>query len=326
MIYDIRIPLLSLGFILTLIFVNDLTAQERTSRYDQPVELGNVSWLRDFDDAKAASKSEGKPIFILFQEVPGCSTCRNYGQSVLVHPLMVEAIENEFIPLTIFNNIGGKDRDVLSLFSEPTWNNPVVRIVDSEGDNIISRLAGDYTSLGLYRAMEEAMVREQREIPGYIEILGDDLLLEADGTEEAVYQMYCFWSGEKHLGQIEGVVATDPGFTSAGEVVKVQYNPAIISKSDLDRIAEKGSCRKTKNKNFRMDRDPQYYLKKSKYNVLPLSKSQRTKINVSIANQESPLHLLSPKQILWLESGSVDNKLTYDKAFAAAWKEVDLKN
>jgi hypothetical protein len=36
-----------------------------------PVELGKVAWLRDYDKGIAASTRSGKPIFLLFQEVPG---------------------------------------------------------------------------------------------------------------------------------------------------------------------------------------------------------------------------------------------------------------
>ena len=37
----------------------------------QPVEIGTVQWLRDYDLAIAESKKSGKPVFALFQEVPG---------------------------------------------------------------------------------------------------------------------------------------------------------------------------------------------------------------------------------------------------------------
>ena len=51
------------------------TPQEKTeaaqTRADQPVELGDVQWLRDLDTAVASSKKQNKPIAILFQEVPG---------------------------------------------------------------------------------------------------------------------------------------------------------------------------------------------------------------------------------------------------------------
>lgn len=38
---------------------------------DQPVELGNVDWQRDLQDAVLKSEQQNKPIAILFQEVPG---------------------------------------------------------------------------------------------------------------------------------------------------------------------------------------------------------------------------------------------------------------
>jgi len=34
-------------------------------------ELGTVKWERDLDTGLAAAKKSGKPVFLLFQEVPG---------------------------------------------------------------------------------------------------------------------------------------------------------------------------------------------------------------------------------------------------------------
>src|SRR5258706_973783 len=62
-----------------------------------PRELGKVRWHRDFDAATAESRASGRPLFVLFQEVPGCSTCVSFGDQVLSHPLLVDAIEKEFI-------------------------------------------------------------------------------------------------------------------------------------------------------------------------------------------------------------------------------------
>ena len=81
----------------TLYFCTSLFAQ-------QPIELGKVDWLRDMDLAQKQAKEDNKPIFLLFQEVPGCSTCQRYGKQVLSHPLIVEAIETCFVPLAIHNN------------------------------------------------------------------------------------------------------------------------------------------------------------------------------------------------------------------------------
>nr|MCH9660623.1 thioredoxin family protein [Bacteroidota bacterium] len=143
--------------LLNLHLIGPMIAQERTNGQEQDEELGKISWYRDYDSALQLSKKEGKPILILFQEVPGCATCRNYGHNVLSHPLMTEAIENEFIPLAIFNNKGGKDLKVLKKYKEPTWNNPVVRIVNDKGDNIVKRVAKDYSAKGLYNAMTAAL-------------------------------------------------------------------------------------------------------------------------------------------------------------------------
>ena len=38
---------------------------------NNPVEVGNVHWGRDFDAALKMSAESGKPVLVLFQEVPG---------------------------------------------------------------------------------------------------------------------------------------------------------------------------------------------------------------------------------------------------------------
>ena len=58
------------------------------------------------------------------------------------NPLLVEAVETEFVPVAVFNNRGGRDRQVLQRFGEPAWNNPVVRFVDAEGRDLIERADG----------------------------------------------------------------------------------------------------------------------------------------------------------------------------------------
>ena len=66
---------------------------------DNPVELGTVCWLRHLDTALLRAEATRKPVFILFQEVPGCSNCTRYGSATLSHPLITEAIESLFVPL-----------------------------------------------------------------------------------------------------------------------------------------------------------------------------------------------------------------------------------
>ena len=78
-------------------FLSSKTAvDEDEISYRQHVELGEVHWHRDFEKGKSIARDTGKPMFVLFQEVPGCQTCRDYGSRPMSHPLIVEAIEDLF--------------------------------------------------------------------------------------------------------------------------------------------------------------------------------------------------------------------------------------
>lgn len=283
------------------------------------MELGDVAWERDFDKGIAQSKAEDKPVFLLFQEVPGCATCRNYGANVLTHPQIVEAIETLFVPVAIFNNKRGKDAEVLKMYNEPSWNNPVVRIVDADKKNIVNRVSGNYSALGIVHAMVFALQKEEKEIPTYLQLLKQSLEAETSGTETATFSMYCFWTGEKKLGNVDGVLETQPGFMNGSEVVEVKYNPVIISYEELVKEANQASCAShvftennqetkmaekivgknaaSKKSRFRLDREPKYYLSKSIYRYIPMTQYQATKVNVKIGNRQSPDEYLSPRQL-----------------------------
>jgi hypothetical protein len=57
--------------LLTLTFTLLATACSAEEPAAQRIELGTVTWTRDHDAALALSAKTGKPIFVLFQEVPG---------------------------------------------------------------------------------------------------------------------------------------------------------------------------------------------------------------------------------------------------------------
>ena len=75
----------------------------------------------------------------LFQEIPGCAGCRQFGRDVLSDPLTVAAIEGSFTQLLIQNNNPGKDAEALQRFGEPAWNYQVVRFLDAHGGDLIPR-------------------------------------------------------------------------------------------------------------------------------------------------------------------------------------------
>ena len=278
-----------------------------TMQANNPVELGKVKWLRSMEDALVKSKKECKPILILFQEVPGCQTCRQYGNEVLSHPLIVEAIESHFVPLAIYNNQGGHDADILKKYNEPAWNNPVVRIVDEKGKDVVSRLSGNYSTHGLTSTMTNALIQTQGKAPLYLELLADELSAKSTGTLSAVYSMYCFWSGEAMFGKVNGVIRTTAGFQNGKEVVSVEYNPVIISKTQLDKIALQSNCKNSAGGNFSPDQTPKNYLSNNKYRSIPMTELQKCRVNSAIAEGQNPDIYLSPRQLQFLQQGSNQN-------------------
>ena len=289
---------------LTLIFfltIDILSTQKNPQK--QPVELGKVNWNRDYYQAVENAKNEEKGILILFQEVPGCATCQHYGSKALSHPLIVEAIESEFVPLAIFNNNEGHDAEILSLYNEPSWNNPVVRIVSANGTNLVPRVSGDYSSKGLVNAMRAALIRQNRPIPEYLNLLNEELSkISKKKAETEYFKMYCFWSGEKHFGKAQGVVSAKAGFMGGNEVVKVQYDPNFIDREELIEYAKKGKCQSVKNSGFRFsNKDHLFYLRGTEYKYLPLTEFQKIKINTALGSHQDPQAYLSPQQKVWLQ-------------------------
>ena len=300
-------------------------AQEKTNPKTQSEELGKVSWYRNYDEALKIAATENKPVLILFQEVPGCSTCRNYGKDVLSNPLMTEVIENLFVPLTIFNNKKGRDKEILDKYGEPSWNNPVVRIVNSAGWDVIPRIAGKYNAQSLYTAIESVLNKRETAIPEYMNLLKIELFSENPSSlKEKYFRMYCFWSGEKHLGNSDAIYSAKAGFMGGYEVVKVAYDESKINEEQLEQYAEKAQIFPiADNGNFRFsERDHLYYLRKSKYQYLPLSEVQQTRINSAIGKGEDPTVFLSPKQKKWLIQIDNSNKKPeslIDKDISIAW-------
>lgn len=260
-----------------------------------PRELGDIRFLRDLDVAVAQARASHKPILILFDEVPGCATCTSYGETVLKDRLIVEAAETLFVPVAIYNNLGGADRAVLERFKEPSWNNPVVRIVGADLEPRAPRVNGDYTRLGILRAMVSALGTEA---PGYLKIALEEAEADARGTERVVLSMYCFWSGEVCLGAIDGVVATRTGFASGHEVVEVELDPARISRDAL--IARAKSCGEPLSAGTAIrfsEKDDKYQLKASRYRGLQLSPLQATRLNTLLATGGDVRSVLSPRQL-----------------------------
>ncbi len=289
-------------------------------------ELGKVDWLRDYDQAIYLSEKTNKAILILFQEVPGCATCKNYGEKVLSNPMLVDVIEHYFVPLVIYNNKEGKDKKILERYNEPSWNNPVVRIVDKEGENIIERINGNYTSAGLLDGIVQSFTERGIVIPQNIRLLEE--ILNTKATEESIYSMYCFWSGEKVYGKVRGVYQTTAGWQNGREVVKVEYDPKLISEKELTKIGKRSNCADqliTGGAEFRKDSDPKYYLKNSKYRQLAMHPLQAARVNSLLGEGvEDISEWLFPSQQLAMEK--ISTRVLYDENFEEAWQKMIAVN
>ncbi len=167
----LRLPagfLLALSCILGPIF----PAYSSESPPDQPVEVGLVHWQRDFKAALAHSADTGKPVFLLFQEVPGCLGCQNFGREVLSHPLLVRAIEENFVPVLVYNNrSSGMDAELLDRFNEPAWNFQVIRFLDRDGKDIIPRRDQIWTVRETAERMVATLKKVSRSAPPYLQSL-----------------------------------------------------------------------------------------------------------------------------------------------------------
>ena len=284
-----------------------------------PKELGRVEWVRGFKQGTATARRNGRPMLVLFQEVPGCATCVNYGNDVLSHPLIVESAETLFTPVAVYNNVAGEDALTLKSFDEPSWNNPVVRIVDVDRSPLAPRLAKDYTVAGLASAMVAALEKKGRPVPAYLSLLAEEHASHRSGLETATFAMHCFWEGEGALGQIPGVVKTRPGFLNKEEVVEVEYDPSRISFDSLLGRAKAMECASTvyarneaqqrtatnavgKSKAIRtddairIDNAPKYYLAQTPLKFVPMTELQAARVNAAIGEKKNPAPLLSPRQ------------------------------
>jgi hypothetical protein len=132
---------------------------------EPPPELGRVAWQRDYAAARAEARRSGRPLLVLFDEVPGCQTVLAYGRGPLSDPRIVRIAAEAFVAVAVYNNVGGADRAVLNRYREPTWNNPVVRVVDADERALAPRLAGDYSLAGLARNLAAGLEAAGRPKP-----------------------------------------------------------------------------------------------------------------------------------------------------------------
>jgi len=235
---------LTMAFFIAVSLVMGGLQSEAPATQDNPVEVGDVNWTRDYQAALGRSRESGKPIFLFFQEVPGCIGCQDFGQQVLTDPLLVEAIEDEFVPVLVYNNrLTGMDVQLLKRFGETSWNYQVIRFVNADQQDIIPRRDRVWDIGGIAARMAAALEAVDRPVPNYLRGVAAEH--DRDNLRKAVFAMSCFWTGEYQLGSIEGVVSTEAGFYQGREVTMVTYHQEHLSLEQLIEEAVARGCAKS---------------------------------------------------------------------------------
>ena len=170
-----------------------------------------------------------------------------------------------------------------------------------------------------------ALKKQKRFVPEYLKVCNIQAQAELGSIQEATFGMYCFWSGERRLGKIPGVVYTRMGFIKgtggANEVVRVGFNPKEISLLNLFKQAKKSKGAKrvivssehedyftparkvfdenivaTDNKFRRIEM--QYSLRKARpdYYYLPICETQAVLMNSYYKDQAKLDKMLTPAQ------------------------------
>jgi hypothetical protein len=265
----------------------------------------------------------------------------------LTHPLIVEAIEQYFIPLLIHNNKEGKDAIILEKYKEASWNNPVARIIkpDCEED-LIDKLSGKYDMVSLITFLIDGIEKSGQVVPSYLDLLEKEYNVKE--LHQTHLSMYCFWSGEKNLAELEGVISTKAGFMNGTEVVQVVYDQDKIEVVELMDFASKRKCADALYSNdtnelraanhfdiptkdpsiFKEDKELKYYISKTDYRYIPMTSLQALKVNHALATKTNPDVFLSPRQLeIFRFSTAKKSKLEnyIDKNFIESWGELCMK-
>ncbi|QEG24422.1 hypothetical protein MFFC18_43410 [Mariniblastus fucicola] len=106
----------------------------------------------------------------------------------MTNPLLVEAAEELFVPVLIYNNHKGSDEKLLKHFEEPAWNNPVVRYLDAKEQDLIPRKELVLTTAETASRMADSLRKARNEIPAWLTALA--VPTRAKSLEQATFSMY----------------------------------------------------------------------------------------------------------------------------------------
>lgn len=229
--------LLKKASLLTVVATGGLFFSLTFLQGDASTETGTAKYLRNHDEALAQAKQTNKPVFAFFQEVPGWAGCKVFGREVMTNPIIVDAVENSFVPLLTINNKKGKDAEILKKYNEPAWNYQVVRFLNADGKDLIPRRDNINTQHALSTRMISALEKAKQPVPKTLQLLNK--ATDSSKLAQAAFSCHCYWTGEYKLGGHPGVMTTEAGWLDGHEVTLVSYRTDIVSITELIKYAQK---------------------------------------------------------------------------------------
>ena len=239
------------------------------------------------------------------------------------HPLLVESIENRFVPALVYNN-RKEDAAKLARFKEPAWNNPVIRFLSAGLEDLVPRRDGVWTTGKVAHRMIESLKAAGQEIPLPLELVQ---LQHSAKTEWATFAMHCYWEGEVQFGKITGVKQTHAATYRGEEIVNVAFDPGVTDYRTLvetavrvrcaSRIYVRGENQKRLAESVAPGRvrsmpatgmgrvagrsDQKHYLELSPLRLLPMMEIQQVRVNSALGTRSDPRRFLGQEQRRLLE-------------------------
>ncbi len=106
------------------------------------------------------------------------------------HPLVVEAVQELFTPLCVYNNTeGDEDARAREAYAERSWNNPVVRVVDERRRDRTRPLTRQWSVAGIADLMVRSIEADDAAPPRWLTLLRETSGVPAREVETAIFGM-----------------------------------------------------------------------------------------------------------------------------------------
>ena len=228
----------------------------------------------------------------------------DFGTKSLSHPILRDVVQHAFEPVLVYNN-KPVDEALLARFEEPSWNNPVLRFLDADGQDVVPRKDRIWTPAQLADRLNSVLQAVDADVPPLLPLARHEL--DTEHHRSLVFVMHCYWEGEAQLGALDGVVETRSVWTGPKEAVLVRYHEDVIGRDALIRAARKLDCAQEVLEENAVDRvakdsDQLYYLRKTPLRWLPLTPAQAARVNGALAARADAAPWLTQHQRELLEA------------------------